>query len=55
MIDGIVTVKFIDGETLCFSNVDDYGFTEDSGVIYVKRNGIKAFFLASHVKYIGVV
>ena len=55
MIEGIVTIKFIDGEKLCFSDVEDYGFSSGQMVVYVKRNGIKAFFVASQVKYIGVV
>lgn len=55
MIKGIVTVKFIDGETLCFSDVDDYGFNRDYGVVYVQQNGIRSFFNSSQVKYIGRV
>lgn len=55
MIDGIVTVKFIDGETLCFSDVEDFGFKRDYAIVYVQQNGLNSFFNASQVKYIGFV
>ena len=55
MIEGIVTVKFIDGETLCFSDVEDFGYKMGNTIVYVRQNGLSSFFNASQVKYIGRV
>ena len=48
----IIKVKFIDGEELTISDVEDYGQTDD-GDYYLTRFGYDMYFTARQIKYIG--
>lgn len=48
-----VRVVFIDGETISFDSVTQYGITDDNVAYYVVRSGYKMFFNINQVKYIG--
>lgn len=48
----ILKIKFIDGEELVISDVEDWGET-DSGDYYLTRFGFDTYFSAKQIKYIG--
>jgi len=47
-------IVYADSSKIIIKGVDKYGYNEESGILFLEKNGVKSFVPSNHVLFFGL-